>query len=366
MLSPEALEAALCPILGVGAEGLSEEELAAAYTELSEALIEAEDEGGPSGVLGRSGGTGRARRAARAVWALVYGARTFRVAQALLRAQAPGTGRFYELGSGWGPFGLAAALAGASPVHLVDVAPEGLEESSALFEALGAGAPSVAVGDARGVVPSGAGGVALPFSLREMVRREADPVRAAVRLLARWVDTLAPGGRVYVVEAGTRRSARFLQEVRDAVAPQAEILAPCTGAARCPLLADPHDWCHFTWSLPLGPTAGRIAERAGRRSREQHFSWLVLGRRGEPREQAPEALRVLEVRPRGRPKLEARLCGPEGLVVVTALQRSKDAHRLLEGLRPGELVGLARDALLEKGDGLRLDRAEHLTRLREL
>jgi hypothetical protein len=247
-------------------------------------------------------------------------------------------------------------------VHLVDVAGSRLTRAEALFREIGVAKPHLHRGDANELGldrlgPKGTlGAIAVAFALREMAGTEgAGWVRERLRAWASW---LRPGGRIYVIDAGTRRTSRFIQAARDLVADEFEIIAPCCGASGCPLLREERDWCHLTWRLEPGPIARALADRARRRWQDAHFSWLILGTGaaggGARVMQDPLLHRVLEIRSFGKGKLGALLCGTDGVVSVSALRREAAAAQALEALGPGALVRFDRGFAVPKGDGLRL------------
>ncbi|MCB9650614.1 MAG: hypothetical protein H6730_29085 [Deltaproteobacteria bacterium] len=137
----------------------------------------------------------------------------------------------------------------------------------------------------------------------------------------------------------------------------AQIMGPCVGAARCPRLEDARDWCHFTFRTRPGPRTRRMFDLARRRWQETHSSWLALGG-GQRREGLH---RLLELRPRGKAKVEAVFCGAEGLRVVNALERSKACFEVLDRAEVGGLFQLDLGRMEPKGDGLRLVDASGVT-----
>lgn len=333
--------------LVLGALELSEvdlDELAAAYAFLSEALLAR----APTTASGQIAAE-RARFSEThllGVWGLVYGWRTFEVARRLLDEARPEPGRCVEIGSGWGPYGLQAALRGFE-VELVELSGPALELGARIFRAVGVPAPKrIRRGPSREDVRD-ASLVALPFSLWELQPAE-DPSRAAAWLEG-LLDHALPSTQLHVVEAGSKPAARALQATRDLLAPKGLIAGPCRGAPACPKLRR-DDWCHFTWPSRPGPLTRRIADRAGRRWQQIHASWLLIGRGLEPRGQ----YRVMDSRLRGKAKVAMEACGPEGLVQLTGLRRNRDVIDAIEGLEAAARIDLDPDLLVKKGDGYRV------------
>lgn len=291
-----------------------------------------------------------------AVWAFVFAARTHAVARRLLSVYPPAPGAFVELGAGWGPFAAAAALvtdrARVPRLELWELAERGRRAQTGLAQSFPEHAVLHQPRDARAFRASrSVGGIAVPYSLREIFRGD---VRAAAHAVADWRRSMAPSARIYLVAAGDKPNAQFLQQLRDQLDP-AWVAGPCRAQGACPRL--PKDWCHFTWRVPLGPTGRQIAAHAGRKAHELHFSWLVLGPTPSV---AAAAHRVLEVH-RDRRRTTVRTCGPAGAERWVALAKSP-AHAALDALAPGDLATATGEV---KGDGLRLRGAEDLRRLAE-
>jgi ribosomal protein RSM22 (predicted rRNA methylase) len=157
-----------------------------------------------------------------------------------------------------------------------------------------------------------------------------------------------------VLEPGSRPASRRLQAIRDQLAASAKaaVIAPCA-APRCPRLADPRDWCHFTWRLGLGPIGQAIANAAHRRWQEVHASWLVLSGTVE-RPALIRPARLLELRAADKAKAVARVCTDTGELALTALRRHREAYEKLTTTAPGALVDLGGSELELHGDGLRM------------
>jgi ribosomal protein RSM22 (predicted rRNA methylase) len=80
-------------------------------------------------------------------------------------------------------------------------------------------------------------------------------VEQRVDLLARLRKLLSPNGKILIVEPSHRLSTRQLMQLRDEIFHDDKwhILAPCTGADRCPLLADSWSWCRTDHQRCLRP-----------------------------------------------------------------------------------------------------------------
>lgn len=334
--------------------GLDESDLQAlghAYQFLSTAIIKRSG-GAATGSFEAPKGAIYSRSHLLAVWGLVYGWRTFELARRLISEFRPLPGLAVELGAGWGPYSLQAALHGFE-VKLVEVSRTSREFTLAIFEALGLPEPIFVHREASLEDAKGASLVSLPYSLWE-IRNQDDHAQRH----AKWLMDLrghSKGGRqIHIVEAGSRDASRALQGVREILAPEGVVAGPCMGVAACPRFAA-DDWCHFTWRNRPGPLTRRIADVAKRRWQEVHSSWLVVGK-----EPDHGAFRVLGTRRAGKAKLQAEFCGSDGLLRINALTRDPAVREKFESLGTSDVVSLLPEHFVEKGDGLRMLAAEGL------
>lgn len=352
-------EAAVLEALGLSEGTIPWARWSRAYEAISTALTEDRAEvlaGGASGDLGDA--------ETRAVAALVFGARSFVIARSVLAAYPPPAGLVVELGAGCGPLGLAAAGLGHQ-VELQDISAASLALAPGLYKAAGLPAPACSIGDAGALGGAGYAAIGLAFSLNEMLAAAGLELKRASSWLTRWLAALAPGGRLYVIEPGTKAQSRLLQTLRDEW--RAHVLAPCPQADRpCPLLEQSRDWCHFTWPHTPGPVTRRLAQMAGRDAGSLRFSWLALSK--EPVQNGQDAPgRLLELRYPDRHKVSAMVCRPEGDVVrLTALKRDLAAYGALTELQPGAVLELELRELESKGDGLRVRGAAGIRPVRPL
>ena len=99
------------------------------------------------------------------------------------------------------------------------------------------------------------------------------------RLLERWAGSLAPGGRVLVIEPGTRPAARALVMLRaHALECGWRLLAPCPHGERCPQPGTGrHPWCHFAFDAAGSPAwLEDLSRRAGLTKDRASLSFLLL------------------------------------------------------------------------------------------
>jgi hypothetical protein len=232
------------------------------------------------------------------------------------KAELP-RGRVLDWGCGSGVAAEAwIAAAGAEELALHDAAPlaqrfaaeklRRLHPELPIAEGVGAGRPDVLlVSHVLGELPQGA----------------RDELVALART-ARWSAW---------VEPGSSDVSRALGAVRDALLDAFDVVAPCTHALACPMLARERDWCHFfARPAPEAFTAGhwaRFGKRLGIDLRSLPYAFVVLRRReaGDAPPTPPGLDRIVG-RPRiekGRALLDA--CGAPGLRALRLLERDDRA-----------------------------------------
>jgi hypothetical protein len=202
---------------------------------------------------------------------------------------------------GAGPFTFALALwltrpdLRAVPLRYlaIDRAGAALEAGKRLWDAVAPGAAWTVEWSARPAgsqAPPAADLLVLANVLNEVHRGsgessdpEGDP---ADRLLERWRASLAPGGRVLLIEPGTRPAARRLVSLRErALETGWTVVAPCPHAGRCPQPGTGHQpWCHFAFDAAgTPPWLADLSRRAGLAKERASLSFLLL----EPRTEDP-------------------------------------------------------------------------------
>jgi len=187
--------------------------------------------------------------------------------------------------------------------RLAREAPDPLREAQRLRGDLTAGGPWPS---AELVVAS--------YALAEIPQARQAPVVEAL-----WA---ACEGVLALVEPGTPAGfARILDARRTLIAAEADVLAPCPHAQDCPL-ASP-DWCHFSIRLPRSRDH-RMAKGAALPFEDEKFAYLIAARPGVAG--AARAARVLSAPRAGKPGIELKLCGPEGLETRFVARRDKQGH----------------------------------------
>lgn len=326
-----ALERAVLRALAWDLDELPIRRLGQCYRELSASILAASAEGGlPTGELGHL-----SEREAAVIWSLVYGLRSFHVADRLLGPMPDSASGLTEVGGGWGPIALWSAVRGGN-VRVVEQAAARRSFGEALFASLGLQADWL--GAWRGPEDLGRRKLAVwSFSLREMA---GDP-RVARTLLLESLEHLGSQGRILVLESGARAGSEFLMEVRDLVMESGvEVSAPCVAKGPCPMRAA-GDWCHFTWRFGLGPIGQRIAAVAGRRAHEVHVSWLMLRPAASQARDDADGGRVLTVRSLGKQGFRLNLCRSEGMQTVDVPRKVARIHPAFEMDLVGAMVSVA-------------------------
>jgi len=153
-----------------------------------------------------------------------------------------------------------------------------------------------------------------------------------LRAEARLLSTVATAAAVLWIEPGTHAVARRLQGFREHLKPAFDIIAPCTHAASCPLLAKGHerDWCHhFAEPPPWAFTNGhwvRFARRAAIDLRSVPYACLVMQARSPS---IPGWTARLPERALGRPRfhkgfVEVVTCSSTGIATCQRPRRARE------------------------------------------
>lgn len=257
------------------------------------------------------------------------------VASALGDERAPE--RVVDVGAGTGAASLVFALAGAREILLVDHDPGALERARRLLERLPSPARPRRVEtlvvdlDSPQPLPWSDAVLVSAFTLGEL--RVEDETAIFDGLLA--LSSATP--RLFLVDAGDRRRARRLQELRAVALERGwHVRAPCPHEDACPALERRRDWCHLRAERHLSERLARFAQAVGRDPLELAYAFVDLVREEVPR---PERQVLVIGEPR-REKGRARLpvCGPAGLRFLQALKRDREAHDALLALDRGAVL----------------------------
>ena len=174
---------------------------------------------------------------------------------------------------------------------------------------------------------------------------EPDAVALAERLVA------VAGLATIIIEPALRITARPLHRLRDTLlgGGRVHVLAPCTHAAPCPMLADERDWCHEARPASLPPRSAKVAATTGLRDGDLKFAYLLL----RPATAAPVArdrLRVVSAPLPQKGKLELWVCGPDGRRKLRVLDRHRtDGARAMRAAQRGDELQIS-PAPDERGD----------------
>lgn len=140
-------------------------------------------------------------------------------------------------------------------------------------------------------------------------------------------------GMLALVEPGTPAGYARILAARDTlIAAGAILVAPCPHHAACPLVEP--DWCHFSVRLARSRDH-RLAKGAEVPYEDEKFAYLLAARPGVA--VAPRLARVLD-RPRvGKPGIELKLCGLNGLEHRFAAKRDKSTYAAARRLAWGDV-----------------------------
>lgn len=140
-------------------------------------------------------------------------------------------------------------------------------------------------------------------------------------------------GVLALIEPGTPAGfARLLAARHALIADGAAILAPCPHHEACPLSGS--DWCHFSVRLPRSRDH-RLAKGAELPFEDEKFAYLLAARPTVAAE--ARRARVLTPPRGGKPGIELRLCGPEGVETRFVARRDKAAYAKARRLDWGDV-----------------------------
>lgn len=254
--------------------------------------------------------------------------------------------RIVDWGAGVGTASLVAASCSDARLVLIDAQRAALDVAAALLAPL-----DVELGAA---LPPGLGAgdtLLLSFSFAEMVHSQSfaqvtDPLRHAARR----------GAQLVLIDAGDRKSARPVQQLRDLlVDDDVAIAAPCPHRDPCPALVRERDWCHTRVPRNLTPRLAAFAERVGRDADVMACAYLVTQPRPGAADDDRPPVRVLS-----RPKVEkgrvrVPVCGPAGVRFLQAKRRDKAATKCVRNLDRGDRPDV--DPATARGDTIHVDDA---------
>ena len=156
--------------------------------------------------------------------------------------------------------------------------------------------------------------------------------------MVRWAgEALGPEGAVIILEPALREPTRALQRLRDAIADDLHVFAPCLHSKPCPMLANERDWCHEERPFELPDELARVARAAKLRSDRSTFAYLTLRKSPRP---PTEAFRVVSSRLKTKGKLELVVCRGDGeLEKMRRLDRhASEANAAFGEARRGDVL----------------------------
>lgn len=161
------------------------------------------------------------------------------------------------------------------------------------------------------------------------VLNELDPADRQRVVERAWAAT---SGLLLIVEPGTSAAFELVRAARDALlAAGAHTIAPCAHDQPCPLR---DDWCHFPQRLQR-PEFQRRARAAPSQWEDSKFSYAALARFAAP---APIWGRVIREPASNKAFAEAQVSARDGVAIVRALKRQREAFRLVKGLEWGQAL----------------------------
>jgi ribosomal protein RSM22 (predicted rRNA methylase) len=156
--------------------------------------------------------------------------------------------------------------------------------------------------------------ILVSFALNEaMESRTEDEAKTWLR---RWLDRLAPGGVLLILEPVSQATSERLERLRNWVSEHkvARILGPCLHHASCPLLNKGELWCHEVrrWRIP--ETLQVLNRRLFRSIEDLKFSFLMLERTEAPDggTAGPDVFRMIAPMRKMKGKLVTAGCAADG------------------------------------------------------
>ena len=250
-------------------------------------------------------------------------------AEAARMAPAFRPGRVLDVGAGTGGASWAAHATwmGIATSTWVDSNPAFL----ALAARLAAGTPLAAAQAKQADLTIHADWPAADLAVASYVLAELAPNAQATVVQALWAAT---EGVLALVEPGTPAGyARILAARTGLIAAGARIVAPCPHEAACPLAAP--DWCHFSIRLARSRDH-RLAKGADVPFEDERFAYLLAARPSVVMD--ARGPRILAPPRAGKPGIDLKLCGPEGLEQRFVARRDKLAYAAARRLGWGDTL----------------------------
>ncbi len=161
--------------------------------------------------------------------------------------------------------------------------------------------------------------------------------RDKVEFIESMLELLEPNGFMLIVEPASQSTTRILMSLRDRIAQveDVEIVAPCTGAQKCPLLMTPTSWCfsELKWKRPR--VFANIDREIGFERDALKTSFLLIRKRAPQKTLAEE--RVVSGTMKSEGVLRRYLCTKDGLRTLET-KISGESYAAVNAITRGELL----------------------------
>jgi len=179
------------------------------------------------------------------------------------------------------------------------------------------------------------------------------PLEDRRRLLEVVAERLDTSGSVVILEPALHDVARELQALRDELASDWTIFAPCLRRGPCPMLESERHWCHEELDFRLPRPLREVAREAGLRGERLTWSYLTLRRDGRRLADVRDGSRVVSAPLVSKGKRELFVCDEGGHRRLVRLDRHRsDATRGFDDAVRGDVLRVRGE--VPKGRGHRL------------
>lgn len=232
-----------------------------------------------------------------------------------------GAGPLTGIAGAWFRYG---NLGGA---HAIDIAARAMEDGRLLLREAGANTAEVSVQVASLAAPWKP-----PFPnadlviLANVLNEVGDPRRdleKRIEIVRRALSRVGRGGRLLIVEPGTRVHGRALSYLRDEILESGlgHVLAPCRGTMPCPVLKRKGDWCHHDLMYEPVDSARKLERQAKLQKKYLKLSYLLLAHPEADEARSNNGLRMIGGLMNAPDKQRRYACGDSGMVVLESKGR---------------------------------------------
>jgi len=266
-----------------------------------------------------------------------------------------------DLGSGPGPFALAAFDAGAAEVTAGDRSEAALEAARRLAAGVRRSLVTRGWDPLRGVGLPGGGQawsvISLGHVLNELWSGAPDRLERRTALCTEALGRLRRGGTLVLVEPALRDTSRELLQVRDRLVDAGfPLRAPCLWRGRCPALAHAGDWCHGERAWEPPPALAQIIAAAGLHKEALKTACVAVSRAGEPWPEPPPGrlFRVVSEPMPSHGRTRVMGCGAEGRIPLARADAAvSETNRAFGEARRGDVLAVE-DAETTETGGVRV------------